>query len=100
MDKWDQSAEELFGVVLDLAPERRAAFLDQACQDAPELRQLVEELLLENDRAGSFLAASYDAGYLATGQWLRDKQPASPRDDGQSLLHRRASRVRGNGRDL
>jgi serine/threonine protein kinase/tetratricopeptide (TPR) repeat protein len=57
MDKWDQSAEELFGVVLDLAPERRAAFLDQACQDAPELRQLVEELLLENDRAGSFMAA-------------------------------------------
>jgi tetratricopeptide (TPR) repeat protein/predicted Ser/Thr protein kinase len=57
MDKWDQSAEELFGVILDLAPERRAAFLDQACQDAPELRQLVEELLLENDRAGSFLAA-------------------------------------------
>jgi tetratricopeptide (TPR) repeat protein/TolB-like protein/predicted Ser/Thr protein kinase len=57
MDKWDQSAEELFGAVLDLAPERRAAFLDQACQDAPELRQLVEELLLENDRAGSFMAA-------------------------------------------
>ena len=56
MDNQEQSAEELFEVALDLAPERRAAFLDQACHDAPELRQLVEELLLENDRAGSFLA--------------------------------------------
>ena len=70
MDKWDQSAEELFGAVLDLAPERRAAFLDQACQDAPELRQLVEELLLENDRAGSFLATP-----LLTTQGI--SQPAS-----------------------
>ncbi len=57
MDKWDQSAEELFGVVLDLAPEQRAAFLDQACEGAPELHQLVEDLLLKNDRAGSFLDA-------------------------------------------
>jgi eukaryotic-like serine/threonine-protein kinase len=56
MDKWGQSAEELFGVVLDLAPERRAAFLDQACRDAPQLRQLVEELLLENDRLAGFMA--------------------------------------------
>src|SRR5580658_3467101 len=57
MDKEDQSAEELFGAALDLAPDERSAFLDQACQNAPELRQLVEELLLENDRAGSFMAA-------------------------------------------
>ena len=57
MGKWDQSAEELFGAALDLAPESRAAFLDQACRDSPELRQLVDELLLENDRAGSFMAA-------------------------------------------
>ena len=55
MDNQQQSAEELFEVALDMAPERRSAFLDQACQDAA-LRRLVEELLLENDRAGSFLA--------------------------------------------
>ena len=52
----EQSAEELFGAALDLPPERRAAFLDQACHEAPELRRLVEELLIQNDRAGSFLA--------------------------------------------
>jgi hypothetical protein len=51
----EQSAEELFGAALDLAPERRTAFLDQACHD-PKLRHLVEELLVQNDRVGSFLA--------------------------------------------
>jgi len=54
MDNQQQSAEELFEVALDMPPESRSAFLDQACHDAA-LRQLVEELLLENDRAGSFL---------------------------------------------
>jgi serine/threonine protein kinase/tetratricopeptide (TPR) repeat protein len=52
----EHSAEELFAVALDLPPESRAAFLDQACRQAPELRKLVEELLLDSDRAGSFLA--------------------------------------------
>ena len=56
MGNQERSAEELFEVALDLPPERRAAFLDDACHEAPELRQLVEELLIENDRAGSFLA--------------------------------------------
>ena len=52
----EHSAEELFAVALDLPPESRAAFLDQACHQAPELRSLVEKLLLDSDRAGSFLA--------------------------------------------
>src|SRR6202453_1158187 len=55
MENQQQSAEELFEGALDMPPERRAAFLDQACHDAA-LRQLVEALLLENDRVGSFLA--------------------------------------------
>jgi Tol biopolymer transport system component len=52
----EQSAEQLFGEVLDLEPARRAAFLDEACREAPELRRLVEQLLLEHQRMGSFLA--------------------------------------------
>ena len=52
----EQSAEQLFGEALELQPERRAAFLDQACRGAPELRRLVEELIHENQRMGSFLA--------------------------------------------
>jgi serine/threonine protein kinase len=55
MAEQGQSAEKLFGAALDLPPESRAAFLDQACRGAPELRRLVEELLLDNDRLGSFL---------------------------------------------
>ncbi len=53
----EPSAEELFGEALDLPPDARSAFLDHACRDAPELRRLIEELLRENQRAGSFLAA-------------------------------------------
>ncbi len=51
-----QSAEQLFAEALELQPEQRAAFLDQACRGAPELRRLVEELLRDNQLAGSFLA--------------------------------------------
>ena len=52
----EQSAEQLFGEALELQPERRAAFLDRACRGSPELRRLVEELLRDNQLAGSFLA--------------------------------------------
>ena len=51
-----QSAEQLFAEALELQPESRAAFLDQACRGAPELRRLVEDLLHDNQLAGSFLA--------------------------------------------
>jgi serine/threonine protein kinase/dienelactone hydrolase len=51
-----QSAEQLFAEALELQPEARATFLDQACRGAPELRRLVEELLRDNQLAGSFLA--------------------------------------------
>jgi Tol biopolymer transport system component len=51
-----QSAEELFGEALELPPDRRATFLDQACRDVPELRRLVEQLLEKHQGAGSFLA--------------------------------------------
>src|SRR6202453_5092047 len=56
MDNQEQLAEQLFEVALDMPPEKRAAYLNQACHDTPELRRIVEELLLENDRAGSFMA--------------------------------------------
>jgi serine/threonine protein kinase/tetratricopeptide (TPR) repeat protein len=52
----DKSAEQIFGEALDLDPEQRSAFLDHACRETPGLRRLVEELLLQDQRAGSFLA--------------------------------------------
>src|ERR1700727_2694986 len=51
-----QSAEELFGEALELPPESRSAFLDRACGHDPELRRLLEQLLVDDARAGSFLA--------------------------------------------
>ena len=52
----EQSAEQLFSEALDLPLEQRLAFLDQACRGAPDLRRLVDGLLVENQRMGSFLA--------------------------------------------
>ena len=57
MTHQQQSVEHLFGAALDLPPELRRDFLDRACHDAPELRLLIEELLREDERAGSFLRA-------------------------------------------
>jgi serine/threonine protein kinase len=51
----NKSVEELFEAALELPPERRAAFLDEACQTTPDLRQLVEYLLIDEERMGSFL---------------------------------------------
>ena len=50
-----QSVEKLFGAALDMEPGARRVFLDAACQDEPELKHLVESLLMQDERAGSFL---------------------------------------------
>jgi serine/threonine protein kinase len=55
MANQEQSAEEIFGSALDLPPEERSAYLMRACLGSPELRNLVEKLLLEYQRMGSFL---------------------------------------------
>ena len=46
----------MFGEALELPPASRAAFLDRACHDHPELRRLVEQLLAKHQQGGSFLA--------------------------------------------
>ncbi len=55
MGEQRQSVEKLFGDALVMEPEARRAFLDGACRDEPELKHLVEQMLMEGDRAGSFL---------------------------------------------
>ena len=55
MAKQDQTVEQLFGSALNYQSEDRRAFLDRVCAGAPELRQRVEELLLADEQAGSFL---------------------------------------------
>jgi Tol biopolymer transport system component len=55
MGQQRQSAEKLFCDALNMEPEARRAFLDAACHDEPELKHLIEQLLMEDERAGSFL---------------------------------------------
>src|SRR5881397_575797 len=52
-----QEAKELFGRVLELEPQRRAALLDEACAGRPNLRHEVESLLVAYDNAGVFIDA-------------------------------------------
>ncbi len=50
-----QLVENLFGEAVHMEFDARRAFLESACRDAPEIKHLVEELLREDERAGSFL---------------------------------------------
>ena len=45
----------IFKVAVKLSPERRAAYLDQACGSNHALRREVESLLQAHDEPGSFL---------------------------------------------
>ena len=47
--------EQLFEAALALKPTERDAFLERECRSDPELKQVVEALLADNERAGSFL---------------------------------------------
>ncbi|QNI31740.1 serine/threonine protein kinase [Alloacidobacterium dinghuense] len=47
--------EKLFEGALALKATERCAFLDEACNGNPELRRMVEDLLADDARAGSFL---------------------------------------------
>lgn len=55
MGQQRQSVEKLFGDALEMDPEARRAYLDAACHDDPELKHLVEKLLMEDERASGFL---------------------------------------------
>lgn len=47
--------EDLFEAALAQPPEKRIAYLDDACPDSPEVRHLVKMLLLADQQAGDFL---------------------------------------------
>ncbi|HTV08317.1 MAG TPA: protein kinase [Candidatus Aquilonibacter sp.] len=55
MAEQEQSAEQIFGAALELPPEQRSAYLLRACREAPELRTLIEQLIVDYSRMGSFL---------------------------------------------
>ena len=54
--------ESIFEAALALPPEKRPAYLSQACGDGTELRRRIELLLQSNDRAGEFLEPALTPG--------------------------------------
>ncbi|MHC4976626.1 MAG: tetratricopeptide repeat protein [Planctomycetota bacterium] len=52
----EPSAKEIFSQAADLPDDQRAAFVDDACQGNPQLREMVESLLKAHESAGHFLA--------------------------------------------
>src|SRR5687767_5488585 len=54
------SESVIFKAAVKLAPERRAAYLDQACNADPALRNEVESLLRAHDHSAAFLNGQAD----------------------------------------
>ena len=60
MSDWSR-IEAIFGHALELAPNERNAYLDQACADDPAVRAEVESLLAcDADASPTFLAKPLD----------------------------------------
>src|ERR1041385_2688275 len=53
-ERWEKVID-LFQSALERAPEERAAFLDQSCNDDREIRHEVGQLLIAHDRAENFI---------------------------------------------
>jgi eukaryotic-like serine/threonine-protein kinase len=76
--------DELFHSALDLSLEQRAAFLDEACVNDPELRDEIESLISAHEQSGDFIAGSAaDVAALLLGAGaLRGKQVAQYQVEG------------------
>lgn len=72
-EHWQQ-VKEIFQSALDCPPDKRAAFLDEACVSDPALRSEVESLISSHDQAGDSFEAM--AGGLAA-QMLADDRGSS-----------------------
>jgi hypothetical protein len=81
-DQW-RRVEELFHAALDLAPDDRRAFLNEACRDNSELRSRVEDLLSHSQDADLFepavaqisrSAASSTTAVERFGPWRVDRE--------------------------
>jgi serine/threonine protein kinase/Tol biopolymer transport system component len=76
-ERWQQ-IREVLEQVLDLAPVKRSAFLEQACSADPSLRQEVETLLASSDQVRSrFLQSSMLRLTLAPGTMLGEYEVKS-----------------------
>lgn len=55
-ERWER-VKELFDASLEKSPYDRLKFLDEACEGDDDLRQEVERLIAEHERAGDFLVS-------------------------------------------
>jgi hypothetical protein len=72
----------IFKAAVKLSPERRAAYLDQACGSNHALRREVESLLQAHDEPGSFLQGRL-ARHEAEGLLAKPKQSTSRQGAGK-----------------
>ena len=91
-DRW-RRAEDLFHAALERPPETRRAFLDEACAGDSELRRQLETLVLQDERAGSFLEQPVMAAVTASPAPARRwRAPSRPVPDPLSARRRRDGR--------
>ena len=75
-DNWER-AKQLFDAALDLDPSRRSSFLADNCPDAA-LRQQIEQLLLNYQKAGNLLDNAVFEPTIADPGSANDAPAASP----------------------
>jgi eukaryotic-like serine/threonine-protein kinase len=73
-----QQIDGIFQSAIDLPPERRREFLDEACANDPELRTEVESLISSFEMSGDFIegSAAEFAASLLEGESLSGKRVA------------------------
>ena len=89
-ERWQQ-VKEIFHSALELAPERRAAFLAEACAGHDSLRSEVESLISLHEQPGHFIDAP---AFQAAAEMLADGQEFKP---GETLSHYEIRSVLGEG---
>jgi TolB-like protein/tetratricopeptide (TPR) repeat protein len=70
-ERWEQIKDVLYRA-MQVSPERRSAFLDQACHDDSSLRREVESLLAADDQARSSFLQAPPLLHLGKGTRLGD----------------------------
>ncbi|HKX83968.1 MAG TPA: protein kinase, partial [Pyrinomonadaceae bacterium] len=89
-DQWE-AINEVFLSAIDLDPDSRKTFLDQACGENATIRQEVESLIAAHDRAGDFIRNS------PSGISLPSNHSPEHLDPGSVLGHYRVEKIIGTG---
>ena len=84
-----QRMEALLDQVLEQPPTQRAAFLEQACPDDPDLQRQILDILKAGDAAQTFLEADSELGVL-----LQDLQTAQAEAEEEDRIGQRVGAYR------